>query len=366
MENIDFSVPYNGDPELLPELFKLNRLWNNSIREIFLCGPKEFSGSGRITPEVNSDEFAEIVNKIHKEGIRVNLVLNSTCEGTEWYSSEFVNSTMEYLKWVHEELGVEAITIANPLYVSKVREKFPNIEICASVLGDIDCVQRAVIYRKVGADIISPDVNINRDFGLLKDIKEATGAKLKLLVNEGCLYKCPFRKFHFNVTSHASREPGRFTGKVLFADFFGFGIQVISEDHSQLLKSCWIRPEDLREYGKITSYFKIVGRAQLKSFVIRAAKAYLEEKWNGDLLDIISGCSKRFSLKAGAYLNNESLGEHNFFETVTSCNNKCDQCGYCKDLAEQLIEIGVITPEKGEDSDPNNLAERLRSMGRLP
>ena len=161
MEELEFSVPYNGDPELLPELFKLNRLGNNSIREIFLCGPKEYSGSGRITPEVNPDEFAEIVNKIHKEGIRVNLVLNSTCEGTEWYSSEGVNSTMEYLKWVHEELGVEAITIANLLYVSKVREKFPNIEICASVLGDIDCVQRAVIFRKVGADIISPDVNIN-------------------------------------------------------------------------------------------------------------------------------------------------------------------------------------------------------------
>jgi collagenase-like PrtC family protease len=273
---------------------------------------------------------------------------------------------MEYLKWVHEELGVKAITIANPLYVSKVSGKFPNIEISASVLGDIDCVQRAVIFRKVGADIISPDVNINRDLGLLKDIKEATGAELKLLVNEGCLYKCPFRKFHFNATSHASREPGRFIGKVIFADFFGFGFQVIREDPSQLLKSCWIRPEDLRGYSEITSYFKIVGRAQLKSFVIRAAKAYLEEKWNGDLLDIISGCSKRFSLKVGAYLNNESLGEHKFFETVTSCNNRCGQCSFCKDLAEQLIEIGVITPEKGEDTDPNNMAERLRNMGRLP
>jgi collagenase-like PrtC family protease len=78
----------------------------------------------------------------------------------------------------------------------------PDIEICASVLGDIDCVQRAVIYRKAGADVITPDVNINRDLKLLKQIKEATNAELKLMVNEGCLYKCPFRKFHFTCIPH--------------------------------------------------------------------------------------------------------------------------------------------------------------------
>ena len=187
METLEFSVPYNNDPETLEELFRLKSQGDNKITEVYLSGPQKYSGSGRITPEINSDEFAEIVKKIHKEGIRVNLVLNSTCEGTEWYSQEVVNSTMEYLKWVHEELGVKAITIANPLYISKVRELFPDMEICASVLGNIDCVQRAAIYRKAGADIITPDVNINRDLGLIKDINEATGAKLKQLGNEGCL-----------------------------------------------------------------------------------------------------------------------------------------------------------------------------------
>jgi hypothetical protein len=28
------------------------------------------------------------------------------------------------------------------------------------------------------------------------------------MVNEGCLFKCPFRKFHFNYISHKSRNPG--------------------------------------------------------------------------------------------------------------------------------------------------------------
>jgi len=88
------------------------------------------------------DEFIEIVDKIHKEGIRVNLLLNPTCEN-DWYSPETITSKMEYIKQIHINHGVEAITIANPIYIKEVRERFPDIEICASVLSDIDCVEKA-------------------------------------------------------------------------------------------------------------------------------------------------------------------------------------------------------------------------------
>lgn len=358
-KSVEFSAPYNDDPETLTELFRLSKLGNNRVREIYLSGPQEYSGSGRVTPEIDINEFAEIVDKIHNEGIRVNLILNSTCEGSEWYSQEVVSSTMEYLRQVHEELGVEAITIANPLYIKEVRRRFPDIEICASVLGDIDCVERAVQFSRAGANVITPDVNINRDLELLKEIKRVTGAKLKLMVNEGCLYKCPFRKFHFNATSHVSKEVGKVGVDVSFADFFGACSQVISEDLSQILKSGWIRPEDVRKYSEITSFFKVVGRAQLRSFVIRATKAYLEESWGGDLLDIVSGGSKRFSLTYGAYLDNKSLEKYKFFEKVTTCDHRCGQCGYCEELAEQLIELGVVTPEKAEDF------VQLQAAGRL-
>ena len=366
MEDIEFSVPYNGDPETLTELFMLKRLSNNKIKEVYLSGPQEYSGSGRIVPEIGMDKFIQVVDKIHKEGIQVNLVLNSTCEGSKWYSREVVNSIMEYLRQVQVEHGVEAVTIANPLYISMVRERFPGIEICASVLGNIDCVQRAVIYHKAGADVITPDVNINRNIGLLKEIKEATNARLKLLVNEGCLYKCPFRQFHFNAKSHVSREVSKAGVDVSFADFFGAGTQVIREDLSQLLKSCWIRPEDIRKYSEITTYFKLVCRSQLKSFVVRAARAYLEESWDGDLFDLVSGCSKRFSINEGAYLNNKALDICGYFKTVTTCDNKCSQCSYCENLAEQLIVLEVFTPEKAEDTDPEMSTERLRSMSRFP
>ena len=348
MVNLEFSVPYNNDPETLKEILRLKKHNKNSIREIYLSGPHQYSGSGRRSPEIKIDELIQVVDKIHKEGIRINLIFNPTCEGSDWYSTDIVASKMEYIRKLHEEHGVEAITIANPIYIKEVRKRFPDMEICASVLGDIDCLQRAILYKKAGANVITPDININRNLKLLKKIKEATNTELRLMVNEGCLYKCPFRKFHFNYTSHRSKEL-EFNGDDSFADFLSECLSVFSNDHSQVLKSCWIRPEDVSKYSEITSFFKIVGRNMPKSMVVRTTKAYLEESWGGDLLDLMAASLKRFSLAYGAYLDNKGLGEEKFFEKVTSCDRNCNQCNYCLELAKKLIKLRVLTREKMED-----------------
>ncbi|MFC1846437.1 U32 family peptidase [Chloroflexota bacterium] len=355
MANLEFAVPYNNDPETLKEIFRLKKLGSNRIREIYLHGPQEYSGSGRVSPEIKMNEFVEIVDKIHKEGIRVNLLLNSTCEGSEWDSPKVVKSKMEYLKQVHKEHGVEAVTIANPLYIKEVRRRFPDIEICASVLGDIDCVQRAVIYRKAGADVITPDVNINRDFKLLKEIKEATNAELRLVLNEGCLYKCPFRKFHFNYISFRSKEPGEIKGDVFPANC----TKVIVDNYSQILKSCWIMPEDTNKYSEITSFFKIVGRTKAKDMVIRATRAYLEESWDVDLLDMCDGSLNMFGIRYSARLDSKGLEKYNFFEKVTSCDKNCSQCSYCEELAMRLISFGTLTRKNMEDLGLKHIPDGL-------
>ncbi len=350
MDTLNFSVPYNSDPETLTEIFRLNKQGRNRIKEIYLAGPQEYSGSGRICPEINATEFAEVVNRIHHEGIRVNLVLNSTCEGSDWYSPQVLNLTMKYLKQAHEELGIEAITIANPLYIREVRRRFPNMEICASVLADIDTVQKAVIFKKAGANVITPDVDINRNLSLLKKMKDTSGAELKLMVNEGCLYSCPFRKFHFNYISHKSRKPEKSNKNKGEDNVFSLNcIQVSKTDLSQILKSCWIRPEDTKKYGEISSFFKIVGRTSSKSMVARTTAAYLQENWDGDLLELMAGNLYSLGMSYLIHLDNQSLEKYKFFEKVTSCEMDCTPCVYCEELVMNLAKRGVFTQSKMED-----------------
>ncbi|MBN1370153.1 MAG: hypothetical protein JW954_07965 [Dehalococcoidaceae bacterium] len=360
MRGLEFSAPYNNDTETLEELISLKDYNGSSIREIYLSGPQQYSGSGRVTPEIDLQSLIDTITRIHSAGIRVNLLMNSTCEGINWYSEETFNNKMEYIRLLHEEYGVETITVANPLYLRQIRKRFPDIEICASVLGDIDCVQKALIYRKAGADVITPEVSINRDLPLLKDIKEATGAELKLMVNEGCMYKCPFRKFHFNYTSHQSLETTP-ESNLFFADCQA----IISADYSQILKSCWIRPEDIEKYGGITSYFKIVGRGKSKNHVLRTVKAYAEQNWQGDLLDLLCASLNMFTLENGVYLDNKALDKYNFFEKVTTCGHDCTRCSYCADIAAQEIRTGIMTREKLEDFGMERVADRLQAKGKL-
>jgi collagenase-like PrtC family protease len=349
VSNLQFSVPFNNDLETLAEIFKRKELNGNRIKEIYLSGPQQFTGAGRIVPEIAIEQFAAVVDKIHREGIRVNLLLNSICEGSEWYSSQALKSTMDYLEKVHGELGVEAITIANPLYIREAKKHFPQIEITASVLSDIDCVQKAVIFRKAGADVITPDVNINRNPGLLKKIKDATQAEIKLMVNEGCLLHCAFRKFHFSYISHKSRNPGR-QGSGPEDNVFSLNcLQLTKTDPSQILKSCWIRPEDLRKYEEITGYFKIVGRTSSKSMIVRCLEAYMQENWDGDLMELMAGNLYSVGMSYLMHLDNKSLDEAHFFEQVSSCDKECSCCAYCNELAQKLLRKGVFTPAKMND-----------------
>lgn len=364
MTQLDFSLPYNNNSDTLEELFKLQGFGGSNIHEIYLSCPQEYSGSGRVTPRFGEKAFFEVINLIHKRKIRANLILNPTCQGADWYSEESSQKILDFIARMHEDYGVEAITLANPVYIQEVKKRLPQMEVCASVLSDIDCLQRAVIIREAGADTITPDANINRNIELLKQIKKVTGFNIKIMVNEGCLYRCPYRKFHFNFVSHWSKELEHSTMKG--QDFFDYCLNITAKDHSQILKSGWIRPEDLQRYSEVTSYFKVVGRTRPGSLVLRASKAYMGQEYDGNLLDIICSSLGAFGLRYGAYIDNKELGESGFFDRVTSCNFDCYNCGFCQKMAERLVKLNVVTRGKLEDLGRHELADKLEAAGKLP
>ncbi len=388
-----FSIPYNSDEKTLEALLSMQND-SGAIREVYLSGPEAFAASGRVARSMDIESFARIVSLIHGANVRVNLVMNSVCEGVEWYETRTQIATRRYLEWACGELGVESVTIANPLYLKEARRWLPNTELCASVLMDVDCIERAKIAADAGADVVTPDVNINRDLDLLKRIKDETGLALKVMVNEGCLYKCPWRKFHFNAVSHVGHNAGR-VGVVLkrIKDETGLALKVmvnegclykcpwrkfhfnavshvghnagrvgvdlspedfvsqctqvayrvffqscnrhIHEDRSQIFKSQWIRPEDLSLYSDVTTYFKISGRTMPKDALVNTVKAYLNESYSGNLLELLDSSIRSYAQHHGARVDNEALGA--FGKHVLHCERRCDQCSYCESLAQSII-----------------------------
>jgi collagenase-like PrtC family protease len=362
--NLKFSLPYNNNPDTLKQMLNLQGYGGSSIYEVYLSGPQEYSGSGRIVSMVSMDDFVDKVNLIHTAGIRVNLVLNTVCGGANWYTTHAKNQLIDYLNRMHREHGVEAVTVANPVYMEEIKQRVPELEVCASVLSDIDSVQRALVAKRAGADVITPDANINRNLSLLKEIKVVTGLKLKLMVNEGCLYRCLYRKFHFNYVSHYSKEVNQAHPEM--KDFFTHCMSMTSQDHSQILKSGWIRPEDLESYTGITDLFKIVGRTQPGSMVLRTASAYMGKSYPGNVFDLMCSSLNAFSMTYGAYLDSTRLSEAGFFQKLSTCSQQCSSCKYCENLALDLVKLKMVTREKLEDLGRKELADKLEAEGRLP
>ncbi len=310
--NINLSVPYNNDFKLLEELIKVKKINGNEIKEIYLSGPQKISGSCRVTTKFTKKDLIDVIKFCHNNGIEVNLILNSICEGIEWYEPTRVSKTVNFIKRMRRE-GLDSVTIANPLYLQKIRQECPDTKITTSVISEIASVQRALFFKKFGTDTITPDRDINRNLKKLKNIKEV-GCELKLLVDEVCLYRCPFRIFHKNYTSHYSIESYE-------EEFDPFGIcrKIESLDPSQLLKSPWIRPEDLKKYKKITNFFKIEGRTLPTKNILEQTKSYLMEKTNDSMPEFFKKVP------------------YDFFDKVTSCDKNCSKCHYCNNLAKEIF-----------------------------
>ena len=307
MAQLEFSVPYNGDAATLRQLIALQRRNGNVIREIYLNAPQAITGSGRVGNVTTLDEFVGVVSIIREAGIRVDVTMNSTCDGGDWYAEETLNRQIGFIRDMHEQHGIEAVTLANPFLIEQARQTCPNLEISASVLADIDCFSRAEAFALAGATTMTVDTSINRDLKLLRQIREKLGVELKLMVNEGCLNKCPYRKFHMNLISHKSHEE-RDEGN---AFSFACG-DIIGRDAGQIFKSNWIRPEDMRRYEGITSFFKIVGRDMMPSKVLRCTEAYLDESYDGNLFDLLCSSIGYYGIEFRAHIDNKALGRTNF------------------------------------------------------
>ena len=360
---MEFSVPYNGDIDLIPQLAELKEHNGHRIREIFLSGPQENGASGRIANNGDADQFMETVDLMHELGFRVNLVMNSTCRGIAEYSDGFAEYLQGYVGFMVNDLGIEAFTVANPYTLAQVREAAPDVEISASVLADVDCAERAQAFRRLGANVVTPETCVNRDLEALRRIHDEGGLELKVMVNEGCLFKCPYRKYHFNAMSHISDNASRI-GHGLTMENFKAQVDVVAgktffnmcgadiqQDHSLALKSGWIRPEDLRAYEGVANFFKISGRTCPTHVVVRMVRAYMEERWDGDLLDIMDSSLRTQSVTFGARLDNNALGEAHFIDHVLNCSHNCPECGFCDRLAETVFSYGELTESKLRDRE---------------
>ncbi|HEC56391.1 MAG TPA: U32 family peptidase [Candidatus Syntrophoarchaeum butanivorans] len=332
------SVAHPGHMEALKEII---RAGNGNIYEVYTGGSPDCigtarSGLGRTTTE----DIREQVEYAHSHGIRMNIVLNSSCLGGRHLTQDGHNLYRWYLN-VLNDIGVDSVTVAEPFLVEMIAKEFPDIDITVSCIAFVNSPQKAMYYEELGAETIALDININKNFPVLQNIREAVSCKLKVLVNEGCILDCPFRYAHFNLLSHANGPEPR---PPLKYEYYQQRCATMRVKHPELLiSSGWIRPEDVKEYEAIgIDLFKISGRIQSVNWITNCVRAYSAREYHGNLLELLDSTRE---LRRLFYLPNDAL--EGAIEKWKVCDKNCYKCGYCKRLSKEiLVYSGRRTPNE--------------------
>lgn len=349
------KIPCNWDEALIDKYAH-----HTEVRSLYGKMDKDLIGGGRPTKIVQSlskEDTERYIQKAVEAGFEFNYLLNSACLGNTVFTRQWKAEMIELLDWV-VSTGAQRVTVALPYLVQMIKKRYPNLKITVSSFARVNTVKKALFFQDLGADEIALEFSTNRDFKMLEVMAKKTDLNLVLMTNLFCLYQCPYALFHANLNSHFSQVDGQDKEN---HSYCGFNCtRTFMENPAEIIRSPWIRPEDLILYEGIgIDSFKLVERISPTPWIMRVVDAYLNRRYNGNLMDLMSlklpllnQMYERYSGQISVLpdrdkirammpvLDNHSL--NGFAQTFLhrDCKNlDCRSCGFCDRIAEKYLNF---------------------------
>lgn len=368
-------VATNWDLELIDNLapFPISGLYGVADQTIVGGGRPSF-----LLQQISEEGIAEYIKKVHDNNMEFSYLLNAPCMNNMEYDPHYHKELIEYLQWI-SDIKADSVTVTIPFLIQLIKEQFPKLKIRVSTIAHVNSVNRAKFYESLGADEITLDVMINRDFKTLEQIQKAVKCKIIVLLTDGCLYQCPFRYYHYNTLGHASQTHQQFERNYVDTCILNCSIIKFSNP-TEVIKARWVRPEDLTHYEAIgIENFKIAGRRMSTQWITQSVKAFSSRKYDGNLVDIIQGFSmshggleqKDPNIKLSETIGKESKsklvidntkldGFIDFFKKQ-NCIAMCDACSYCEDWAKKAVILNEEESQRYVESIKGYMDDILSS-----
>ncbi len=282
------KMPYNWDLSLLDSLDKMNREDDTiyPVKEIYASDRKSIVGTGRppaVIPE-RHESYATHINSSHKKGMKFFYVLNACSMAGQELNGDTQKEIYTHISDL-VEAGVDGFIITIPYLAVLIKTWFPKLIIASSVNNQLDSVAKIeqLLYSAPYDEIQFPFTR-SRDFPLFREVSNHFPEKGRTaLVNESCLPDCAFQRFHQDFYNFLSPEEKKI-------DFYHLCCAVHKlENPLNVLKSQWIRPEDLcflKEAG-ITAV-KLAGREKKdSSWLLDLARNYSKGQSTGNIFRFV-------------------------------------------------------------------------------
>ena len=322
--------------------------------QIYGVLPTSMIGSGGSGPDgvhMLEEQAEEYIEQAHSAGLTFDYVLKAPSMGNMEWEENAHRELLEHLEWI-DSAGVDSVTVTIPYLVELIKSQFPRLKVRLSTIAHVNSVARAKLFEALGVDSITLDVNVNRDFALLKAIREAVSCELTVLTNNLCLYQCPYEYYHHDGLGHASQSCNVLSGR--YADYCVLRCTLDRlGDMAQTIRCRWVRPEDVPLYEEIgIDMFKTSGRAMSTERIVRAATAYSSHHYQGNLYDILNVVAPKTGLISSGlpnarnstmkppsfFIDNQALDGFVDFFRKQNCLSGCGHCDYCQRIASEVIQ----------------------------
>lgn len=268
-----FSVPMPDKIEQIKQIKEINdKVEKSVISNLYFALPiscPDNTGFEQLRTNNKTittiDDYIPIIEETKQKGFEFTYLLNSP--KPLLYESRFLEQQFEKLDILIQKLQkleCRKFRVGNIHLIDYLTKNYPQLEIFTSTSFEYQTIKQYINLLSFYPNIkeIVPAVDLNKNFKLLKNIKkEFPNLRIELMVNEGCIYSCPFRYQHF--TSLPYRTENKAYNNKLKSDYFVQKCNDFSKQNA-LIHLCnhnIIYPWEIEEYGKIGIYnFKIAGR----------------------------------------------------------------------------------------------------------
>lgn len=331
-----FSVPADFNKKTIDGYYKLNNTYSyNCVKETYgqITINNNISSGRLVMPQVDFEKLKDYTEYSQEKGIDFNYTLNGMSMNNMEFTKDGIEQINSLLHQIYN-IGIRNITVALPPLIELIKNTNLNFNIKVSTISQINNVNKAIYYKKLGVNRIVVDESINRDFEKLKDIRDSFGENVEVIVNSICNKDCIYRMYHYN---QIANDCGKISNNVSIKYYSNRCILWRYENISNILKLCWIRPEDIKYYYDIgIKYFKIQGR-HLVSFgnPVKAVECYFNEDFDGNLFELFDLFISNGSYNL--YLDNKKIGDFiKPFVRGKFCDDNCEKCNYCISVAQKI------------------------------
>lgn len=347
---MNLYVPTTFSDSYIKKINTLNDLSPGSkIDETYGSLPASPLGSARPRinlPQIGIETLASHIELLNAAGVKFSYLLNAPYSGNldptvNKDVSRFIDDVVSIL-----ESYDNSVTISSREMFKYIKQRY-KLRTIISLVVNIKNEDDIKYFINAGADKIVLSTTRNRHFNFLRDCRKNITDKIILMANESCLFNCSTRFEHFSFAGKDSSTSNMFKNE--FRDKYMLACTKAKLfNPANLIKSSWIRPEDISLYEAIgVDNIKLADRTKPEDWLIKCYRSYLTRESPSNYFNLLAMTPMNLSdfnilQFPKIHIDNKSLNHFiDFFynNDIDCLNRKCEDCKYCDQYANKAISI---------------------------